>query len=61
MLTKEEIKSIINNPASSPLDQIKVIMSYINDLKNWKASSKNDDNADSLSMAIRKLKKLDRQ
>ena len=33
MLTKEEIKSIINNPASSPLDQIKVIMSYINDLK----------------------------
>jgi hypothetical protein len=34
---------------------------YIHDLKNWKASSKNDDNADSLSMAIRKLKKLDRQ
>ena len=31
---------------------------YINDLKNWKVSSKNDDNADSLAMAIRKLKKL---
>ena len=33
MLTKEEIKTIINNPASSPLDQIKVIVNYINDLK----------------------------
>ena len=31
---------------------------YINDLKNWKTSSKNDDNADSLSMAIRKLLKI---
>jgi phage terminase large subunit-like protein len=31
---------------------------YINDLKNWKTSSKHDDNADSLSMAIRKLLKI---